>query len=963
MSREVRLLLIIVTGSLVSLPVAAEDETEKRLTPAELFRQTSPAIVRVCAYDAQGRQKGQGTGFFISEDGMLVTNHHVIKDGVLWRVLFEDDRSLDVAGVIDTDTTADLAILQVNGRWLPCLELADDELPSPGERVLAIGNPLGLTNTISDGLLSGYRDNPGKPRMLQTSAPTSQGSSGGPLFVDGDPRVVGVTTSLVKEGQNLSFAVPTREVNKLLRKSSGRLAPKNSSAAEELLGAAKSGTAQQVKAILQRGAKHDQLAPKIVVGDDEARYFNWEISPNLLVDGRNVLAVEIHQRGGISSDLGFDLQLADTRDEPLIFVPTGATWKYLDDGTDQGTAWREPDFDDSRWKSGPGKLGYGDYVATVVSYGGNKNKKHITTYFRHAFHVQNAASVKRLMLWLLRDDGAVVYLNGKLAVSDNIDIELDIHSEDGQGRTSLHLAAAAGNEAVVRLLLDSGALPNRQTRAGKTALDLATDEHDDVVKALRESGGLSSSQLEKLTAACVAAKNGQQESVAALIGEGVEVNARNGAGASVLHYAAYAGHQKLAEWLLKQGADVNLADVDGYRPLHVAVLHRRSDLVRLLADKGADLEARKDDGNTCLMDASHFGDRDIVAVLLEKGASINARSESTGRTALHHALGQDAVLRLLIERGADLNAEDGSGLTPLSLAVRRGLSDAADVLRQHGARVAIPLGMRTSLPKFQADLTNSIGMTFRRIQPGTFTMGSPESEEGRSANEQQHEVTLTKSYLIGVTEVTREQFGMFITESGYRPFQQKARVTTRLPDGKTRSEVIDISWRRPVVWQGAGHPVVLVNWEDAVAFCRWLSEREGKTYRLPTEAEWEYACRAGTKTPYCNGQTVDDLKKSGWCQFGEKSNRGTRPVGSYEPNAWGLYDMHGNVIEWTANRYGDFTADAVTDPQGPEEGAERVRRNGSWGSEPSDCRSASRHQGRPRTGLRGTGFRVVLEHN
>jgi len=224
-------------------------------------------------------------------------------------------------------------------------------------------------------------------------------------------------------------------------------------------------------------------------------------------------------------------------------------------------------------------------------------------------------------------------------------------------------------------------------------------------------------------------------------------------------------------------------------------------------------------------------------------------------------------------------------------------------------------------------------------------------------------VTVTKSYLIGVTEVTREQFGMFVTESGHRPFQQKARVTTRLPDGKTRSEVIDISWRRPVVWQGPGHPVVLVNWEDAVAFCRWLSEREGKTYRLPTEAEWEYACRAGTKTPYCNGQTVDDLKKSGWCQFGEKSNRGTKPVGSYEPNAWGLYDVHGNVIEWTANRYGDFPADAVTNPQGPQKGNERVRRNGSWRSKPSECRSASRNSHNPKVGRRGTGFRVVLEHN
>jgi len=114
------------------------------------------------------------------------------------------------------------------------------------------------------------------------------------------------------------YRCPSREVNKLLRNSSRRLAPNNSLTAEELLEAARSGSVQQVRTILQRGARHGQLAPEMVVGDDEARYFNWEIDSNLLVDGRNVLAVEIHQRDGISSDLGFDLQLGDNRDEALI---------------------------------------------------------------------------------------------------------------------------------------------------------------------------------------------------------------------------------------------------------------------------------------------------------------------------------------------------------------------------------------------------------------------------------------------------------------------------------------------------------------------------------------------------------------------------------------------------------------------------------------------------------------------
>ena len=250
--------------------------------------------------------------------------------------------------------------------------------------------------------------------MLQISAPISSGSSGGPLFVDGDPRVVGVTTSVIIGGQNLNLAVPTRELTRLLRQSPKRPTLPRSPQVERLLELATSGDVDGLQNLLQDGVRFDQAAPTTVAGDDESRYYKWDIDPQLLVNGRNVAAVEVHQRGAISSDLGFDLELAADNGQAAILIPKGATWKYLDDGSDQGSAWRQSDFDDETWKSGPAELGYGDAdVVTIVSYGDDENNKHITTYFRHEFHVDDASSVDRLKLALLRDDGAVLYLNGK----------------------------------------------------------------------------------------------------------------------------------------------------------------------------------------------------------------------------------------------------------------------------------------------------------------------------------------------------------------------------------------------------------------------------------------------------------------------------------------------------------------------------------------------------------------------
>jgi uncharacterized protein (TIGR02996 family) len=233
--------------------------------------------------------------------------------------------------------------------------------------------------------------------------------------------------------------------------------------------------------------------------------------------------------------------------------------------------------------------------------------------------------------------------------------------------------------------------------------------------------------------------------------------------------------------------------------------------------------------------------------------------------------------------------------------------------------------------------TNSLGMCFSCIPPGTFLMGSPDTEEGgNAADETQHAVTLTKGLWMGVHPVTQEQWQAVM---GYNPshFQHAKDL-----------------------------PVEQVSWEDCQEFLKRLREQDRKPYRLPTEAEWEYACRAGTTTPFCFGATLstDQANYNGNDTY-ETGKKGvdreeTTPVGTFPKNAWGLYDMHGNVWEWCQDWYGDYTANAVADPQGPNSGDFCVLRGGSWISTPEFCRAAFRDGYEPDYRFMGIGLRVCF---
>jgi formylglycine-generating enzyme required for sulfatase activity len=251
------------------------------------------------------------------------------------------------------------------------------------------------------------------------------------------------------------------------------------------------------------------------------------------------------------------------------------------------------------------------------------------------------------------------------------------------------------------------------------------------------------------------------------------------------------------------------------------------------------------------------------------------------------------------------------------------------------------------------EITSSIGMKLVLIPRGTFQMGSPPSEKGSEDNERQHEVTLTRDYYLGAFEVTQAQYQEVM---GNNPSHfQGDNVAERHPQtGRVVKEV-----------DSSSHPVETVSWEDAVEFCKRLSalpeeKKAGRVYRLPTEAEWEYACRAGSKTAFSFGDNPDSLGAHAW--FEENSGDSAHPVGEKNPNAWGLYDMHGNVWEWCRDWYGEYPEGAVSDPPGPKEGSRRVIRGGGWFGVAARCRSAFRYGGIPslRSDCDGFGFRVAL---
>lgn len=269
----------------------------------------------------------------------------------------------------------------------------------------------------------------------------------------------------------------------------------------------------------------------------------------------------------------------------------------------------------------------------------------------------------------------------------------------------------------------------------------------------------------------------------------------------------------------------------------------------------------------------------------------------------------------------------------------------------------------------EVTITNSIEIQLRLIPPGEFLMGSPTSELGRNDQESQKFTKITKAFYLSVCEVTQEQYERVM---GSNPSQFSA-------SGDGQNEVSEIDTSR--------FPVENISSYEAMEFCRKLSMKEGVEYRLPTEAEWEHACRAGTTTAYSSGANISELDATGW--FADNSGKAVidsrdiwetdhdnyykrllvnvcRPhvVGSKKPNVWGLYDMHGNVWEWCEDcRKSDGRDQMLDDSIDPVQGNYRVLRGGAFRGLPLAVRSAFRYIIQPDNRGDDIGFRLVRTHN
>jgi formylglycine-generating enzyme required for sulfatase activity len=274
--------------------------------------------------------------------------------------------------------------------------------------------------------------------------------------------------------------------------------------------------------------------------------------------------------------------------------------------------------------------------------------------------------------------------------------------------------------------------------------------------------------------------------------------------------------------------------------------------------------------------------------------------------------------------------------------------------------------------------TRAAGIRLTLIPTGTFRMGLPD-EDADDDHKPQHDVRISAFYL-GVTEVTRGQFRQFVRETRYKTEAEKDGKGGWGWDEERKSLGQDpkYTWLNPGFEQTDEHPVVNVSWNDAVAFCEWLTRVEGQTYRLPTEAEWEYACRARTTTKYFSGDNEESLASVAnvpdgtarakypdwtWAIAARDGFVYTAPVAQFRPNAFGLYDMHGNVWEWCRDGFdaGYYKRSPKEDPRGPSQAVLRVIRGAGWFCHPHSGFSGSRGRSRPDNRASDLGFRVARD--
>ena len=316
---------------------------------------------------------------------------------------------------------------------------------------------------------------------------------------------------------------------------------------------------------------------------------------------------------------------------------------------------------------------------------------------------------------------------------------------------------------------------------------------------------------------------------------------------------------------------------------------------------------------------------------------------------------EQAFLQHILENPADLTArlvfadwleergDSRSELLRLQHTLTQQINPPNRPVLEARQRELLASGVKPVGPFLNLSIAKGIEMTFACIAPGTFLMGSPETELEPDDNEELHEVTLTKPFFMGIHQVTQEQWQAIMGSN-------------------------------PSLFEGENLPVEQVSWEDCIAFCKKLSERTGRLCTLPSEAQWEYACRAGTTTTFSFGEAISTNQANYNGSFdyvtpmnfrsadGEYREK-TTPVGSFDANALGLFDMHGNLWDWCEDYYGNYAElKSLKDPAQSIKQSEnrRVLRGGGWGDVAWGCRSAYRLRSSPDHRSSNFGFRVCL---
>ncbi|HVR85493.1 MAG TPA: SUMF1/EgtB/PvdO family nonheme iron enzyme, partial [Planctomycetota bacterium] len=330
-------------------------------------------------------------------------------------------------------------------------------------------------------------------------------------------------------------------------------------------------------------------------------------------------------------------------------------------------------------------------------------------------------------------------------------------------------------------------------------------------------------------------------------------------------------------------------------------------------------------------------------------------------TPYGEAKGMGKILRLFVDpdpkKGMRLEVEEGR------VELKDGGGKVALVQAGQYAVVAAGVAPAAQRLDLNLDLTENVRLEFMYMSPGVFTMGGPDATnyEWQADERPEHQVTITKGYYLGKHHVTRGQFAAFVKSTGYKTdAEREGKAWGSTAEGQWK-EIEGNNWMTPAsLKQTDDHPVTCVSWNDAKAFCDWATKQTGRPVRLPTEAEWEYACRAGTKTKWSFGDQESAMSDYGW--YDKNSRWQTHPVGQKMPNPWGLYDMHGNVWQWCQDWTGPYVGDAV-DPLGPSVPGNinlRILRGGAWGNPASCASSAFRMRDNPTGRTTTNGFRVCL---